>query len=254
MIVSKVVKLSLILFGVLLSAQMHSNVVVAESAPVTVGIDHDDGGKTEKRHADKLLRALVENGCSVVSHNQSANEPAQMIFDSRPVSIVRNERPDYVLIARAITLDGEKSVQGAILVHSSTGIDNLKVLDGERIAFVGKSSWSGYHMPLQALHDAGVFERMNTFFYVGNHVGTVSMLLHNDVFVAVAAEPLAKRWAKANNLTVVAVSEAVETGGWWMRHNLPERKTKICKQALKMLERSEMKALPAWIGGFVVSQ
>lgn len=247
-------RISSALFCLLVAAYLLNGHAVADTALVTVEIDHDDGGKIVKRHVRNLVAALSKNGCSAVLHDRLTEEPAQLLFDSRPVSIARNERPDYELVAQAKTLNGELSVRGAILVHSSTGIDNLKTLDGERIAFVGKGSWSGYHMPLQTLHDAGVEEKMNTFFYVGNHVGTISMLLHSDVFVAVTAEPLAKRWAKANNLTVVAVSEATETGGWWMRRNQTEGVIKGCGQALEKLQRSQMKALPAWIGGFAIIQ
>ena len=35
---------------------------------------------------------------------------------------------------------------------------------------------------------------------------------HQDVQVAIIAEPLAKRWA--------AVTEAVETGGWWIHKSI----------------------------------
>ncbi len=214
-------------------------------------VDHDDGGKTGIRHLRNLLNSLNKEGCRVVSHDVSDGAPTQLAFDSRPISVARRARPDYRLIANAKTLDGKLSVRGTILVHASTGIDKLSSLQGERIAFVGKDSWSGYHMPLQLLNNAGVTERRDTFFYVGNHVGTISMLLHSDVFVAVTAEPLARRWAQANNLAIVAVTDEVETGGWWMHKSVSKKQMRNCAHALIKLDRTRHKTLPAWIDGFV---
>lgn len=66
-----------------------------------------------------------------------------------------------------MTLDGKLSVPGVILVHASTGTEDLSTLHGMRIAFVGKESWSSYYMPLQLLQDAGVTEQRDTFFMWG---------------------------------------------------------------------------------------
>jgi len=141
-------------------------------------------------------------------------------------------------------------MRGAILVHASTDINELASLQGQRIAFVSKSSPTGYLEPVKLLLDAGVKEEWDTFFYVGNHVGAISMLLHSDTDVAVAAEPLAQRWAEYNDLSVVAVSDEVETGGWWIHESVSNESTRNCARALKTLDRSNLKALPAWIGGF----
>ncbi len=79
------------------------------------------------------------------------------------------------------------------------------------------------------------------------------MLLHSDVFVAVTAEPLARLWGPVNDLSIVAVTEEVETGGWWMHQSVSEERMQNCAQALSRLDRSRHKALPAWVDGFVVS-
>ena len=218
---------------------------------ITISVDHGDGGRTGIRYMQSLLTALNTNGCKAVLHNSDGL--GQLLFDSRPISIARKDRSDYRLIARAKTLEGKLTVRGAFLVHASTGIEDLISLQGVRIAFVGKGSWSGYHMPLRSLHEAGVKEQMNTFFYVGDHVGTLSMLLHSDVFSAVIAAPLARRWAEANDLSIVALTEQVETGGWWIHRNLSEELIKSCALSLSKLERSQVRALPAWIDGFEIN-
>jgi len=223
---------------------------IAAPAPVTVSTDYDDGGRAGDSYILTLLEALNTNGCNTILHKDTQDGHGQLLFDSRPVSIAKKDRSDYRLIARAKTLDGKLTVRGAFLVHSSTGIEDLITLNGERIAFVSKKSWSGYHMPLKSLHEAGVKEQMNTFFYVGNHVGTVSMLLHSDVFATVTAAPLAKRWAEANDLSIVALTDEVETGGWWAHHSLSEEQVKSCAISLSKLKRSQLKALPNWIDSF----
>lgn len=242
-----------VFFLLLLPFYVLLNQAVADPTSITVSIDHDDGGRTGDSYMQTLRTALNTNGCKTVLHDGSGDGHGQLLFDSRPVSIAKKDRYDYLLIARAKTLEGKLTVRGAFLVHASTGIEDLITLQGERIAFVGKGSWSGYHMPLQSLHDAGVKEQRDTFFYVGNHVGTVSMLLHSDVFATVTAAPLARRWAEANDLSIVALTDEVETGGWWMRRSLSEEKIKSCARALSKLERSQLKALPAWIDGFEIN-
>ena len=223
---------------------------IADPAPVTVGTDYDDGGRVGDSYIQTLLEALNTNGCNTVSYKDTQDDHVQLLFDSRPVSIAKKDRSGYRLIARARTLDGKLTVRGAFLVHASTGIEDLITLNGERIAFVSKKSWSGYHMPLKSLHEAGVKEQMNTFFYVGNHVGTVSMLLHSDVYATVTAAPLANRWAESNDLSIVALTDEVETGGWWAHHSLPDEQVKSCAISLSKLTRTQLKALPNWIDGF----
>jgi len=240
----------LLLFSGITSAQD----VSSNLKSITLTINHDDGGKTSKRHLHDFLDALNKEGCDAISPNASTVSPAQLIFDSRPVSIVKNQRPNYRLIARAKTLDGALNVRGAILVHASTGINDLTSLQGEWISFVSKNSWTGYRLPLQLLQAAGINENSNAFYFVGNHVGAVSALLHRDVHVAVVAEPLAKRWAEQNRLSIVAITDNVETGGWWMHRNVAENLIQDCTQSLTRLDRSRHKALPAWIDGFVTSE
>lgn len=221
---------------------------------LTVEINHDDGGKVSPRHGKKLLDALAREGCDELVYT-AANTPqtaaAQLIFDSAPVSSVVQSRPEYRLIARAKTLDGELTVKGAVLVYAARGISDLANLKGEWISFVGKDSWSGYRLPIAVLNEAGIDETTNEFYFVGNHVGSVSALLHKDVLIAIVAEPLAKRWAEPNELSIVAVTDEVETGGWWMHKSVSDDRAQRCAKALTQIEKTEFKSLPAWIGGFV---
>ncbi|MFD2230385.1 PhnD/SsuA/transferrin family substrate-binding protein [Alkalimarinus sediminis] len=221
---------------------------------LTVDINHDDGGKTSERHGQKMLDALAREGCDALSYiDSSASETtkAQLVFESAPISEVSPSLPEYRLIARAKTLEGELTVRGAVLVYAARGITDLSHLKGEWISFIGKDSWTGYRLPIKVLNEAGIDETTNEFYFVGNHVGSVSALLHKDVLVAVVAEPLAKRWAEPNELAIVAVTDEVETGGWWLHNSVSSDRAQRCAQALTQIERPEFKSLPAWIGGFV---
>jgi ABC-type phosphate/phosphonate transport system substrate-binding protein len=133
----------------------------SDSERVTVKVIYDDGGKTTKRHMHDLLDALNEEGCRAILADASAVTPIQLFFDSKPAFVVKKQRYDYRLIARAKTLYGEIDVRGAIVIHASRGISDLSLLKGEWIAFVSKNSWSGYHLPLKLLQEAGVNEDSN---------------------------------------------------------------------------------------------
>ena len=153
-----------VLFLLLLPFHALFNQAIADPTSITLSIDHDDGGRISDSYMQTLLTALNTNGCNAVLHDGSDDAHGQLLFDSRPVSIAKKDRANYRLIARAKTLEGKLTVRGAFLVHASTSIENLITLQGERIAFVGKGSWSGYHMPMQSLHAAGVKEQRDTFF------------------------------------------------------------------------------------------
>jgi len=245
----KILHITTLLF-LLYPALSSADGVFTGVSSISVSVDHSDGGRQSDRQMRSLLTALNSEGCHAIVSKASSQAPAQLHFDPTPVSNNKLEDVGYRLIARAITLEGKSSIRGAILVHASTGIDELTSLQGQRIAFVSKSSPTGYQEPVKLLFDAGVKDRWDTFFYVGNHVGAISMLLHGDTDVAVAAEPLAQRWAEYNGLSVVAVSDEVETGGWWIHNSVPNKSIHNCARALENLNRSNLKALPAWIGGF----
>lgn len=220
---------------------------------VAIAINHDDGGKTNQRHIRNLLEALIREGCNVTLADAATATPAQLVFDPGPVSIIKKQMTDYRLIARARTLDGDLKVRGAIVVHASKGITDLALLKDEWIAFVSNKSWPGYRLPVQLLQEAGVNERSNSFYFVGNHIGVVSALLHRDVHVAVTTESLAKRWSEQNYLSIVAVTDEVETGGWWMHRSVADSQLRNCTRSIQRLRRSQHKALPAWIDGFITS-
>jgi ABC-type phosphate/phosphonate transport system substrate-binding protein len=219
------------------------------SNTITVLINHDDGGKTSQRHLNKFLNILQEKGCRATAYNES-KQPAQLVFDPAPRTIALDHYPDYQLIAIAKTLNNETSIRSAIVVQASTGITDLDSLRGNWFSFISKSSWPGYLLPIKLLNDANINKDNSHFYFVGNYIGSAAALGHQDVQVAIIAEPLAKRWAEVNNLAIVAVTEAVETGGWWIHNSILSEVKQQCTKALTQLNKSQHKVVPAWIDGF----
>jgi hypothetical protein len=222
---------------------------ISLSADISISVNHDDGGKTNQRHLAKLSHALQTNNCNVKAHDND-DHAAQLIFDPAPHSKVRGSYSDYQLLAIAKTLNGDTQVRGAIVVQASTGITDLNTLKGSWFAFISENSWIGYKLPLNLLSQVGINENNSQFYFVGNYIGSAAALGHRDVQVAILAEPLARRWAKVNNLAIVALTDAVETGAWWIHKNTPEDVIQQCRDALLQLNKSQHKVLPAWIDGF----
>jgi len=219
------------------------------SNTITILINHDDGGKKSQRHLKNFLNTLQAKGCPAVVYNDS-NETVQLLFDPTPHKVARNSHPDYQLIAIAKTLNNETNIRGAIVVQASTGITDLASLRGSWFSFISKNSWTGYILPLALLNDVNINEDNSHFYFVGNYIGSAAALGHRDVQVAIIAEPLAKRWAELNNLSIIAVTEAVETGGWWIHKSISSKIKQECTNALTQLNKSQHKVVPAWVNGF----
>lgn len=223
---------------------------IALSADISLSINHADGGKTNQRHLNQFIRTLQDNGCPVQAHKDT-KQAAQLIFDPAPHSIAASSHTDYQLIAVAKTLNGNTRIRGAIVVQASTGISDLATLKGSWFSFISEESWIGYKLPLKVLSTVGINQDNSQFYFVGNYIGSAAALGHRDVQVAILAEPLAKRWEKVNNLSIVALTDEVDTGGWWLHNSIAAEISKQCSLALTLVKKSQHKVMPAWINGFL---
>ncbi|MDH5370107.1 MAG: phosphate/phosphite/phosphonate ABC transporter substrate-binding protein [Gammaproteobacteria bacterium] len=219
------------------------------SKNITVLINHDDGGKKSQSHLSNFFNTLQATGCPAIAYNDSS-QPAQLLFDPTPHTQALKSHPGYELIAIAKTLNGDTNIRSAIVVQASTGITDLDSLKGSWFSFISKNSWSGYLLSIKLLNKANINKNNSHFYFVGNHVGSAAALNHRDVQVAIMAEPLAKRWAEQNQLYIVAVTDAVETGGWWIHKNISSDIKLQCTKALTQLKKSQHMVLPAWVDGF----
>ncbi len=229
--------------------------VAAKGKSLTAVVRTDDGGQHKKRHLKKIRTYLSGGGCRVdvaFLENGAPTPPdTDLEFAPQPIDTAAGARPGFKLLAQARTIEGKTKIGGAILVLAATRADSLATLKGERISFVSKHSSSGYQLPLELLKEAGVEPVDTKKIFVGNHVGAVSMLLHGDTFAAAAAAPLARDWVAVNKeLAIVAVTPLVETGGWWINKRVGEEQGIVCAQAIAELTGSQLKAFPAWVGGF----
>lgn len=74
---------------------------------------------------------------------------------------------------------GHDYYQGQILAHTDSGINDVKDLQGKKMAFVDPSSTSGYMFPLKIMKEAGV-EPGNTTF-ANKHDNVVIMIYQRQV-------------------------------------------------------------------------
>ncbi|CAM9908178.1 unnamed protein product [Chrysoparadoxa australica] len=74
---------------------------------------------------------------------------------------------------------GHDYYQGQILAHTESGINEVKDLEGKKMAFVDPSSTSGYMFPLKIMKDAGI-EPGNTTF-ANKHDNVVIMIYQRQV-------------------------------------------------------------------------
>jgi hypothetical protein len=214
-----------------------------------------DGGQQKNRHLKKIKSYLSGSGCRVsvefIKNDSPTPSDTDLEFSPQPVTLVQESLPGFRLLAQARTIEGKTKIGGAILAIAATGIDSLSLLAGERFSFVSTSSPSGYQLPMKMLDAAGVKPDEQHAILVGNHVGSVSMLMHGDSFAAAAAAPLARDWVAVNNeLNIVALTPLVATGGWWINRKIGDELAMICAKALAELTGSQLKAFPAWVGGF----
>ena len=235
--------LKLLIFLILLTPTL------SFSKNITISINHDDGGKTSQSHLANFLDALQASGCHAITHEDS-NLPVQLLFDPAPHPHALKSHPDYELIAIAKTLNGDTEIRSAIVVRASSGLSELDSLKESWFAFTSKNSWSGYLLSLKLLNEANIDETNSHFYFTGNHIGSAAALNHNDVQAAIIAEPLARRWADHNQWYIVAVTEAIETGGWWIHKSVSSDVKLLCTSALTQLKKSQHKVMPAWVDGF----
>ena len=226
-----------------------------KEAPLKLSVRTGDGGQEKKRHLRKIRSYLSNKGCRVdvsfIDKESPTPREIDLEFSPEPLSLAKARLTGFHLLLQARTIENKTEMGGAILVIAATGVDKLNLIKGERISFVSTSSQSGYLLPLKMLEEAGVTPNSEQSIFVGNHVGSVSMLLHGDTFAAAAAAPLARDWMTINKeLAIVALTPLVETGGWWIHQRIAEAQGTLCAQAIAELSGSQLKAFPAWVGGF----
>ena len=227
----------------------------AGSKPLSFMLMPEEGGSQASKAKLSFERHMSENGCNVkVSFINKTIKGSALYFSAKPSSISLDDHKQYERLVKIKTYKNTP-LTSAVLIKSSIGISDLKSTKGERISVVSKGSHLG-GMEIQKLYnEAGIKLDKHDIYEAGSYEGVIALLLHGDVFVAGLPGPLARRWAIANNLTIIAESEVLSIGDVWIRKALPDAQKQACKNALVSLKRTNrrdkrMSIFPAWVEGF----
>lgn len=225
------------------------------SAPLSFMLVSGEGGSQAYRSTFSFEEYMAERGCDVkVSFVNNNVNGSVLYFSAKPLSIPLVDSKKYQRLAKIKTYQNEP-LTSAVLIKASTGVSDLKSVEGERLSVVSKRSYLGWSKIEMLYNDAGVSLDKNDIYEAGTYEGAIALLLHGDVFVAGLPGPLAKRWATANNLSIIAESEALSVGDVWIRGRVSDDQKQDCKEALVSLTRTNrrdkrMSVFPAWVEGF----
>ena len=245
------------IFVAFVGSAIFNNTVGAE-APSLLYIDSSEGGDVSIRNVDRLKKHLLKYQCDVDivigDLDKAVKQSASFIFSP----LDRLLPADYLILTN-IKVINDEPLSSSILVRNSTGISDIKSLEGVRFALLNKGSVTGYQLPLSILNQAEIRPNFEKVTLVQSNMSAISLLLHKDVFAAAIATPLAEKWANANDLRVVATSDSVSSGALLVNKKVSLETTQKCLSAFKILTldnsklKRVMKVFPAWVAGFSVN-
>lgn len=106
---------------------------------------------------------------------------------------VKNDRVGYRVIARPI----EEAIKGQIVVLADAPFHSLVDLQGQEIAFPSRAAFVGYHVPMNALLQAGI---QVTPSFVGNQEGAMGQLKVGRVVAAGVNSQVMRDFAEREHL------------------------------------------------------
>lgn len=224
----------------------------SDAASLQLRIDAAEGGRQSQTNITALEQYLGGLGCAVRVMGEDDLGKADLFFNTRPAVQALDDAYQR-LVAPATWQDYPLTT--ALLVKSSTGISEARSIAGERIAFVSEHAYIGRTLPLQWLSEHGVGVLPESEYITGDYQGSMTMLLHGDVFSAAIAGPLASRWAEPNGLTVLYESEPQDVGYIWISKAVSSDIQQRCQLAFQGLQRKSrrdkrMRLFPLWLEGF----
>lgn len=219
-------------------------------------INATEGGDISDRRLSDLQDYFKKSQCNIqaieAGHQSVEESAADIVFMPLEQDVTKSFHKIFNL-----SVVGDQPLSASLLVRSSTGIRDIAELAGVRIAFLSSDSVTGFQLQKTLLDEAGVTLKEELITFTHSHLGAMSLLLHKDVFVAGVATPLAKKWAKANGLTIVAESPQVTAGGIWVKNAIAQEEAVHCKNAFQNLFENNrdrkiknlVKIFPVWIKG-----
>lgn len=260
--IKRLVGLWVLLYAGTVTADVNSSVPL-ETAPdlhrgLSFYINTTEGGDISDRRLSDLQHYFKKNQCDIevisAGGELAEGSTADIVFMPLEQDIPKSFQKIFNL-----SVVDDQPLSGSLLVRSSTGIRNITELADVRIAFLSPGSVTGFELQKVLLDGAGVTLKEELMTFTHSHLGAMSLLLHKDVFAAGVATPLAKKWAKGNDLTIVAESPQVVPGGLWMKNTIDYDVSEPCKQSFKNLFdnnndrkiKNFAKIFPVWVKGFV---
>ena len=220
-------------------------------------INATEGGDISALRISHLKNYFKQQQCDIETIETGNQSTTASDFDIIFMPLKQKMPRSYKKIFDLKVID-KQVLSGSILVRASTGIQDIKNLAGVRIAFLSPHSTTGFGLQKTLFDNVGVTLQKDRITYTQTNIGAMSLLLHRDVFAAAVATPLARKWAKANNLHIVIESKSVETGGIWINNSISKDDQTACQQSFldlfKNKNKREIKKLlrifPAWIDTF----
>lgn len=244
----------------MLSASDLSSVSIDSASALNGGlrlyINATEGGDISDRRLSDLQDYFKKSPCNIQTIEAGGASADESAADIVFMPLEQDITKSFQKIFNLSVVD-DQPLSASLLVRSSTGIRDIAELADVRIAFLSPDSVTGFHLQKILLDEAGVTLKKDLITFTDSHLGAMSLLLHKDVFAAGVATPLAKKWANANGLTIVAESPPVVPGGLWMKSTLAPEEIEACKKSLKNLFENNsdrkiknlMKIFPVWVQG-----
>ncbi len=226
-------------------------------AGLSLYVNVAEGGEISKRRQNHLQDYFQNSQCNIKLIDSGFKSAAESAADIVFMPLKQDMAQPYQQVFGLTVID-DHLLSASILVRSATPISNIAELADVRIAFLSLESITGYSLQKALLNEAGVTLNKGLIRFTNSDLGAMSLLMHQEVYAAAVATPLAKKWAKANDLMIVAQSQPVATGGLWMKNGIALENKARCKDAFKKLfdkdQNSKVKNLakifPVWVKGF----
>lgn len=236
----------------IITSAVISHAAVANT--LTFSLPAGEGGSDSKRAISSFEHYMADNNCASKIVFSSDEIAADIYFSTAPPLPPTEQQHEYSVLARATSYNNQP-LTTAILIKSSTGISNLASVENERLSIISKTSYLGWQEVKKLYQNAGVAIDPGDLYITGTYEGAIALLLHGDVFVAALPGPMARRWATANALSIIAESKPLDIGHVWVSRKLPASKAHTCREALLALKRSNRRdkrltVFPGWVEGF----
>jgi len=225
----------------------------AYSTPLNFGLDLTEGGRLSSKATTQFEKHMAEQNCelTIVDETSLSLESLDLYFSVAEAGLA----PTHLLPALTARTINDEPLTITILIKSSTNIDTLVSIQGERLGIISHKSFLGGEQAKRLLTDAGIRLHNSKIYQTENYFGAISLLLHGDVFIAAIPGPLASQWKEHNKLSIIAESKPFQLGELFINTSVTKSQRESCTQAFLSLSKAnrrdkKMDIFPAWLAGF----